>query len=153
MTNLTNTLLLIFLLAAFAIGITATDMELATVHTAIDNASSTINNITLDASSSTSKLPMEGIFLVIEKYIHFAGTFCLEIFRTGVIFGHQNPDYFSPEFIVKIVQLIIILMIISLLIKPLFYLIIFIVMLIIYLKDKRQNHKKKKGEKRWKTKN
>jgi len=146
--RLTTIVLLLFLLSAFAIGISLESSDFNNVNTAIDNASNLIQNITLTPEAySNSKIDMNGIYLILEKYIQFIGVLVLEVMRIGIKFGFENPSYFSPEFIFSLVKLIIILVIVSLLIQPLFYLVIFIIMGFIWLKDKL-NKKKKKNDRR-----
>ena len=86
------------------------------------------------------------MMLVLEKYIKFVGTFSIEVFRAGVHFGQDNPGYFEPDFITKVIKLVIILLIISLLIKPLGYLIIIIILLSMYIKDIYFKRNKKNSE-------
>jgi len=65
--------------------------------------------------------------------------------RTGINFGKDNPQYFTAEFIIKIIKLIVILIIVSLLIKPIFYTLIFLVMGIMWMVDfiKKRKDKRK----------
>jgi len=143
--QLTNIMIILFLLSAFTIGIALNDNggDLIQVNNAIDNASNVINEINLTYIESNSSIPNgKGIYLILEKYIQFIGTFAFEIMRAGITFGHDNPDYFEPEFIILIMKLIIVAMIISLLIKPTIYIIIFLVMMGIYILDYIKKHKK-----------
>ena len=144
--RLINIVILLFLLAALTIGSSISQYgAISIMDSAINNASLIIQNITfedIDLSESQNIPNVEGLFLILEKYIHFIGTFAMEILRAGVHFGYENPDYFNPDFITKLIMWIVVLLIISLLIKPVGYLIIFIVMLGIYIKDKFKKKKK-----------
>lgn len=140
-----NIIILLFLLTAFTIGISVQDSDFSTIDNSINNASQVIENISITPSVNSSIPNMEGLFLILEKYIKFVGTFALEIMRAGITFGHDNPDYFEPSSIIYVIKLIIILLIISLLIKPVMYLVIFIIMIGMWIKDKlkkrRENEK------------
>lgn len=135
--NWLSVILLLFLLGAFAIGVNLSEVDRTTIDLAIDNATNQIMNITLSKSVEGSNLTnAEGIFNIIQQGVIFVGVFALEVVRTAVYFGYENPQYFTPEFIFAIMKLIVTLVIISLLIKPLFYCLIFIIMCILWLKDK-----------------
>ncbi len=149
--NFFNILILLFVLTALTIGSGFQGEDISLVDKSIDNASQVVNNITLTYDGGETDIPnMDGIYLVIEKYIHFIGTFLFEVMRAGITFGHENPNYFEPTFIFSIIKLIVILVIISLLITPLFYLGIIIVMFFIWIleriKKKKLNSKEKKLE-------
>ncbi len=139
--RLTNIFLLIFVMTAFAIGASLQDSEDEVIINAMENASVTINNITLGETNDTYT---NGILRITETYIHFVGTTIFEVTKLGMFFGKENPEYFEPSFIVKIIKLLIWLAIISLLIQPMFYLIIFIVMLFLWLKEKIIKRRAKK---------
>ena len=146
--RLFNIILIIFLLSAFAIGISISgETEWNKVDSSINNASNLIQNITLvPASYSNSKIDTGGFYLVIEKYVHFVGSLAMETMRTGIKFGYDNPSYFTPENIIYVIKIIIWALIISLLIKPLFYICIFIIMFFIWLKDKLKRKKRIKDK-------
>jgi len=137
--------ILLFLLSAFAIGVGIQDSSVEQVDSAMDNASFIIENITFNSSISTNIPNSKGLFKIIESGVKFVGISGIEVMRTGIYFGKDNPDYFSPEFIIKIIKLIVILLIVSLLIKPAFYTIIFLVMGIMWIIDSF----KKKVKKKW----
>ncbi len=139
-------LALVFLLAAFSIGISLEDKDRDIVDSAMNNASQVISNITLNPSiPEDSKIPnMEGLFNVLENYIRFVGTFAIEVFRAGVYFGQDNPDYFEAGNIIRIMQWIIWLIIIGLLIKPVGYIVIFLVLVVMKINDIVKVKKKKK---------
>lgn len=148
--NLINILILLFLLSAFAIGILLNGEDISLIDSSLNNASQVINNITLTYSvpeGGTSIPNVEGIYLVLEKYIHFLGTFVLEIMRAGITFGHDNPSYFEADTIVSFMKLIIILIIISLLIQPLFYVGVCLVLLFMWIGDKLKKKKLNSKEK------
>lgn len=138
-------IILLFILSALAIGSGIYQSDISLIDNSINNVSQSINNITLTPSTESSIPNMDGIYLSIEKYIHFVGTFLLEVMRTGIHFGRDNPEYFNPSFIYKIIKLIVILVIVSLLIKPVGYVLIFLILGIIHLKNKYW--KKKNGDK------
>jgi hypothetical protein len=141
-----NIIILLFLLTAFAVGVSLNENggERSLIDSAMDNASLSIENITLIYPNESTMPNAKGFFLVLEKYIKFIGTLGVETMRAGVGFGYDNPEYFSPEFILSIVKIICYLVIISLLIKPLGYLVVFLIMFGIMIKDKLR---KKKSEK------
>lgn len=134
--RLLNIMVIIFLISAFAIGIAIKDQDIEVMHSALDNATISISNITLDSTSSSEIPNLEGLFTVIEKYIHFVGVFAIEFMRAGISFGHDNPEYFEPMFLITIMKLLVWALLISLLIKPAGYLIIFIVMGVIFIVEK-----------------
>ena len=142
--RLFNILILLFVLSAFAIGVSLSEGDRSIVDSAVNNVSLSIENLTL-ISPSESKIPnIEGFFLVLEKHIKFIGAFALETLRAGIYFGQDNPEYFEPSFIMGIVKLIIWLVIIGLLIKPIGYVVIFMIMLAIYIKDRFKVRKENK---------
>lgn len=135
----------LFVLAAFAIGMTLQNSTHEQIDASVDNVSLTIENIHLQAPEDSTLPNSKGLYKIIESGVHFVGILGVESMRTGIHFGKDNPQYFTPEFIIKIIKIIAILIIVSLLIQPLFYLIIFIIMGIIWIKDrikKRRNIKR-----------
>lgn len=155
--RITNILILLFLMSAFGIGIALEGTDNSLVDSSINNVSSIITNITLTSPSDSSIPNIEGFYKIIEQGVRFVGILALEVLRTGVHFGKDNPQYFTPEYIFKIIKLIIWLVIVSLLIKPLFYVIIIILMSIIWINDKiksrtKKEHKKKNEKTNRKTK-
>ncbi len=155
--RLIHIFIFLFILAAFSVGTSLTDVDRVLVDNSLDNVTLIIENITLNPNSSENEtIPnVNGFIFVLEKYIKFIGSFMIEVLRAGIYFGQDNPDYFSPDFIFKIVRLILILTIISLLIKPVGYVIIFLILIGIYIKDKYLRNRKKfpKELKREKKKN
>lgn len=141
--NFFNLAIFLFILSAFALGVGTQELELGIIDSAIDNASEEIYNITLDAPNNSEIPNAEGIFEIVEQGVKFVGVFVIEILRAGVHFGHDNPQYFTPEFIFKLMKLIIFAVIVSLLIKPIFYILIFLVLIGIWIKDKIKNKKQK----------
>ena len=140
-------LILLFLLAAFGIGAGLTAQNSENIDASIDKASSIIENISFDAPDDSELPNAKGIFKIIESGVKFGGVLGFETMRTGIHFGKDNPDYFSPEFVLKIIKLIVILVIVSLLIKPLFYLGIFLVMGLIWIRDSLKKRKNKRMQK------
>jgi len=139
-----NIVIFLFLLSAFSIGVSLTDVDKMLVDGSLDNATLVIENITLTQNSSpeTSIPNINGFISVLEKYIKFIGSFMIEVLRAGIYFGQDNPDYFNPDSIFKIVRLILILIIISVLIKPVGYVMVFLILIGIYIKDRYVKHKK-----------
>lgn len=131
--RVTNLLILLFLMSAFAIGASLQDADESVVDIAFENASNAIANITLNNGGDGSY--SNGILVITENYIRFVGITILETTKLGILFGKENPEYFEPEFIISIIQMIILLVIIGLLIKPTLYLVIFITMVVLYIKD------------------
>lgn len=146
--RLISILAFIFLLTAFAIGTNLNQSDSFLINSALDNASITITNITLEKNVDVYT---NGLLNILEKFIHFIGTAFVEVTRLGVFFGVENPDYFTTEFIIGIVKLIFWLIIISLLIRPLFYLGVVLIMLIIWIVDKLKNRKNAKNQNRGKN--
>ena len=137
--------LFLFIISAIAIGVGLQDSSIELVDSSINNASLVIKDISLDTPSN-SKIPnVKGFYNVIESGVKFVGILSIETMRAGIHFGKDNPEYFTQDFIFKIIKLIIILLIVSLLIKPVFYILIFIVMGLIWIRDSFKN--KKKGNK------
>jgi len=137
--RLSNLLFLMFILSAFTLGVTMEEsgVEKELMDSALDNASEVLYEIELVGNYNESQIPnLNGFMTVIEAGIQFVGILSMEVLRAGIYFGHDNPDYFEPEFLIRIMKLIMILVIVSLLIQPAFYLIIFIVMAFIWIKDK-----------------
>jgi len=147
--KLINLMILIFLMSAFAIGVATTDMDKSTLNDALNNAlQSTTQNFSLSPPQDSSidnpyiNVNLNGFFLILEKYIQFLITLFVEVMRIGINFGHDNPQYFTPNFIITIIKLLIYIAIISLLVKPFCWLVAFIIIGIISLKDKLKKRKK-----------
>lgn len=141
-----NIFILLFLLSAFAIGIMVEDREL--VDSSLNNASLTLQNLTLDHNIESNIIPnLSGFYKILEQFIQFMTTLFIEVLRAGVHFGQDNPNYFEAENIFYIIKLIIILTIISLLIKPLFYIGILVVLLGMFIINKFKNKKDTKEDK------
>lgn len=137
--KLITIIILMFLLSAFAIGVTLTETESLTpqnISESLDQTNLTSIELTRSISTSGEIFDVNTIITILESYIRFLLTFTLEIVKLGVNFGYENPDYFEPSFILSIIKLIVILLIVSLLIKPLFYIMIIIVLIAIWFKDK-----------------
>jgi hypothetical protein len=120
-------------MSAFGLGVALDGGEDVIIDSAIDNASLQIENISFDYPEVDGLPNSKGLFKIVESGVHFIGIAGLESIRLGVHFGKDNPRYFSPDFIIKIVKLIVVLVIVSLLIKPAFYGIIFIAMVIMWI--------------------
>ena len=131
--KLFNLIILLFLLSAFAIGVGLQDSGRELIDSSIDNASLVIDNITFDYPVGENVPNSEGLYKIIESGVKFVEVLGFETMRIGIHFGQDNPQYFTSDFILKIVKLIVILVIISLLIKPVFYIGIFLIMGIIWI--------------------
>ncbi len=129
-----NILFLVFLLTAFAIGISMTETEMPVINQALDNATIIATNFTFD--TATNNTYANGVLLVTEKFFHFITVAVVEVMRIGILFGHNNPDYFTPEFIIGIARLIVWAMILSLLIVPIMWAAAFLIILVIWIKNK-----------------
>lgn len=144
-----NLVILLFLLSAFTIGIALENNEAdkILIDAALNNASLVFENITLiypNATINTTIPNAEGFFKVIENYIKFIGSLAIESMRAGIYFGYDNPNYFSPEFIILTMKIIVFGLIVSLLIKPAGYVIVFIIMLFIMIIEKIKKRKRRK---------
>jgi len=131
--RLISVLFIVFLMAAFAIGVSVEDSEMADVNVALTNASIIATNFTLNNVSDNAYI--ECGFRVVEKFVHLAVIAMVEVMRMGVLFGHDNPSYFEPEFIMKIATAIVWLTILSLMFVPLMYFTAFLIMIVIWVKD------------------
>ncbi len=137
--------LFIFLLSALAVGTTLGPQDESLIHGAINNVSLVIENISFEYTINDSSAPnMNGMFLIVEKYAQFVCIFAIEFMRAGIIFGHDNPQYFNPDFLMFTIKAVIVLVVLSLLIKPIFYLVVLLIMCGIYIKDKLVKRREKK---------
>jgi len=135
--------ILLFILSAFMFGVGVQNNDITLIDNALNNVSNAITTIDLDNSSAFSELKenssipnAEGLIDIIEQGVKFVGVIGVEMFRAGAYFGHDNPQYFSPEFILKLAKWLVILVIISLLIKPISYLVVLLILFGIWIKDK-----------------
>ncbi|KKN34621.1 hypothetical protein LCGC14_0792110 [marine sediment metagenome] len=142
---------LLFLLAAFGIGVSLIDsstiMTPENITIILDKTN--ITQIELERVEVVSEgfVNINNFLNVIESYIRFLLVLFIEIIKAGVNFGYDNPDYFEPSFIIQIIKLIIILVIISLLIKPITYGIVLLILLGIWIKDKLNSNSIKRSKK------
>jgi len=145
--NVNNLILFMFLLSAVAIGAGLQDAELDIIMSGIDNASEVVKNISIINvnNSSHNGSISKGILTIIESGIHFAGTLGVETMRMGVLFGKENPDYFSAVNLMKLAKWMVVLIIVSLLIRPVSYLVVFLVMIFLWVVEKRKISKTCKG--------
>lgn len=141
--RLTNIFILLFLMSAFAVGVSLKDTDYNILDTKLNdlkyNSSFDLSkrNLTIDSGSNYTN----GIITVVYDGCDFLFKGSIEIMRLGIRFGYENPDYFTPEYIFKIILLVIIVIIVSYLIQPLIYIVAFIVIGVMWIIDK---HKKKK---------
>lgn len=136
--RLTNILFLLFIMSAFAVGVSFQDADMERIEGALDNASMVGKNMTFE---STGDNYIDGMFIVMKEFIDFAVVSFVEVMRLGILFGTENPQYFEAEFIFEIIKLLVWLIIISLLIQPIFYLIVLIIMTIMWMADKINKRK------------
>jgi hypothetical protein len=150
--RISTIVILLFVLSAFAIGVGLQDSSKALIDSSIDNASLVIENISFDYPTQENIPNSKGLFKIVESGVKFVGVIGFETMRAGIHFGKDNPQYFTTDFIFKVIKLIVVLVIISLLIKPAFYGIIFLVMGIMWVVDmirkKRKFILKQKGVKK-----
>ena len=139
----TNIFFFLFLLSALAVGVALEDSDKVIIDDSLNKAILNINNITLsDSKINGTNIPnINGLFTVLENYIRFVGSFAIEIFRAGIHFGQDNPDYFEPSTLMYYVKLIVWLLIISLLIKPVGYGVIFLIMGVMFIYEKLKKGK------------
>lgn len=147
--NWINFALLIFLLTAFSLGAGLQDVDFEKIDSSFNTASEVINKVNFNSSyNDIESMPNgKGLFVILEKYVHFVSITAIEIMRTGVYFGRDYPDYFQPEFVIKVIRLLVILAIISLLIKPVGYILIFIILGIMALRDRLKKRRKNRIDK------
>ena len=141
--RLINVLVVVFLLTAFAVGISVADNDMDEINIVLTNATIIATNFSLSNVSENAYI--DGGFRVAEKFVHFTIVAGIEVMRMGILFGHENPDYFTPEFIIGIVKLLIWAMIISIMIVPMMYFLGFLIMITIWIIDKFK--RRKNGEK------
>ena len=147
--RITNIISTIILMSAFAIGVASTDSDKMVINEALNNATQRVSNITLTTSSGNDNV--NSFIFIVEKYVQFIATLLFEVMKIGISFGHDNPQYFTPDFIITVIKLLVWLVIISALIKPIGWLIAFLIVGVIALKErivkKRKFRKLAKGEK------
>jgi len=144
--RITNIIILVFLLGAFAIGITLSEHSSLTpedVSEILD--SSNITRIELNRVSEPVISYTNNIIVVVESFVRFVIVFAIETFKLGIGFGYDNPDYFEPSFIIFIIKWIVILVIVSLLIKPLFYVVVLLILFGIWIKEIIEKKKRRRA--------
>ena len=149
--KITSILGLLFLLAAFGIGVGLTDSStiITPENITIILDKTNVTQIELDRVEEVSDgfVNINNFLNVIEAYIRFLLILFIEVIKAGINFGYDNPDYFEPSFIIQIIKLIVILTIIGLLIKPITYGIVLLILLGIWIKDKLKSNSIKRNEK------
>ena len=143
--RLISVLVAVFLLAAFAIGVSLEEEAMPEINIILNNASEIVSNFSIEANTSNPYI--DGSYRVGEKFVQFAIVSGVEVMRMGILFGHDNPDYFTPDFIIGIAKILILAMIISALFIPMLYLLAFFAMLLIWIKNKIKKRRKKHGKK------
>ena len=140
-----SVLIAVFLLTAFAIGIAMTDTEMPVLNTALDNATVMITNFSL--ANMTNNSYANGVLIIAEKFTHFVTVSMIETMRVGILFGHDNPEYFTPDFIIIIAKLLIWAMLLSMLIVPIMYFLGFLIMIAIWIIGKFKKRRERNGKK------
>lgn len=121
----------VFLLSAFAVGVTLSDNSMPLINEMLDNSSKVVQNMTFIEGDDPY---INGMVKVIQEGAEFLMVTGFEVMRAGILFGHDNPQYFTPEFIFGVCKFLIIALIVSLCITPIMYLLAFLIMLIIWIK-------------------
>ena len=145
-------MVLLFILVSFSLGVSLTESENLTplnITDALDRTNLTQIELSRVDTPNENFVNVNNFLNIIESYVRFFLTLSVEVLKAGVNFGYDNPDYFEPVFILKIVKWIVILVIISLLIKPVTYGIVLLILFGIWIKDKIK--KKRKNEKKTKA--
>lgn len=144
--KLINIILLLMLMSAFSIGVAISDSDKSITDNALNNLTKTIGDSTFIYEDESLDNYLNGFFKIINKYLQFISTFCIEVIKIGIDFGYDNPNYFEPDFIITIMRLIVWALILSLLIKPMGWLLALFIVGAISLKEilnKRNNNGKK----------
>ena len=131
-------LVFLFILAAISIGVTMYDSgaDIELIENITAQANLQLENINLTVPEESTIPNAAGMYNVLEKYIQFVGAFYFEGLEAGARFGYDNPEYFNPQLIFKVIILIIIFFLVSLLIKPVGYVFIFLIMIFMWIRDK-----------------
>ena len=140
--NILNMSVLLFLLGAFAIGIAVTDIDKQVMEDGFDNATMSIRNIEIEQTSSNPYITR--FYETLEYYIKFVGTLFVNIFRVGVDFGYNNPDYFTPNQIINVMKIIVFTVVLMVLIKPITFLFVLIILGLLAIRDKLKKRKAKR---------
>ena len=141
-----NIIILLFLLGAFTIGVSYANEGISPdkVFKILEDSNVTEVDILQDFDG---EINIKRILTILESYVRFLLVATIQILQMGIEFGFDNPDYFEPSFLFKIIKLIIVLIIISLLIKPVTYLVVLIALVLIWFNDKIKTRKEKKDGK------
>jgi hypothetical protein len=146
--RLINIFIILFLLVSFGLGVSYYNSGLTpeTIVNVIDNTNVTqielTRVLTRVNTTSTNWFDINSVYTILESYIRFVLTLSMEVLKTGIRFGFENPEYYEASFILQIVKWIVILIIVSLLIKPLSYLIVLLILFGIWIKNKIKQRKK-----------
>lgn len=128
-----SAMVVIFLMSAFAIGITLQDDDMSTINEMIENASLTAGNFSFETVDNPY---IDGMLNVAEEFIEFALAAGMEVMRMGILFGHDNPSYFEAESILTFTKLFIWVIALSVMFVPMMYLLAFLIMLGMWIKRK-----------------
>ena len=133
----------LFLLSAFAVGVSMQDTDITMIDSVLNNA--TRNSPFANYNKTiTDDRYTDGMIFVVYEFCDFALKGSMEVMRLGILFGYENPDYFTPESVLYTVKWICIIILVSLLIQPLFYLGAFLVIFVMWLLERIKNRKDKK---------
>jgi len=146
--RITTLAIALFLLSAFAVGVSMQDSDITEIDESLYNITKSWETISPNLYNETGDKYTDGMMYVIFEACDLfviAGT---QVVRLGILFGYENPDYFTPEYLLKMIKVFALIIIISLLIRPLFYLGAFIVIFIVWLlkriKKRREKRKLRK---------
>ena len=135
--------IVLFLLSAFAVGVSMQDTDITMIDSVLNNA--TRNSPFANYNKTiTDDRYTNGMIFVVYEFCDFALKGSMEVMRLGILFGYENPDYFTPESVLYAVKWFAIIILISLLIQPLFYLGAFLVIFVMWLLERIKNRKDKK---------
>lgn len=141
--NYINLAIFIFILSAFAIGSAISEYQ------DVQDTLGSLDSLNLSEQINISAPPnshylTQGLFNTMDAWVDFAVIGMIEVYKIGINFGADNPQYFTPDFIIRIIKLIIWALVISLLIKPLTYLMVLIVLFAVWIKETIQKKRAKK---------
>ena len=133
----------LFLLSAFAVGVSMQDTDITIIDSALNNA--TRNSPFANYNKTiTDDRYTDGMIFVIYEFCDFVLKGGMEVMRLGILFGYENPDYFTPEYVLSMIKIFAVVILISLLIQPLFYVGAFLVIFVMWLSEKIKKRKEKK---------
>ena len=135
----------LFLLSAFAVGVSLQDTDITKIDFALNNATKNSPFANYNKTITDDRYT-DGMIFVIYEFCDFAFKGGMEVMRLGILFGYENPDYFTPEYVLSLVKIFAWVIVISLLIKPLLYVGAFLVIFIMWVVEKIKKRRDKKKE-------